>query len=160
MPFQFHRSFGATASPPAPRLGPSFSRRRASSTTTSTGVMWVRILQAFSREYQPPGRDSLSGSTKRWIGTTACVPPGKCAVIIRRWSGGTRKRSVVGPPVVVVIHSAFWCAATAHRATTRGRSRFRRAHLICFIRELPESPPSEPSSRGFYTYSILGLGLS
>ena len=103
MPFQFHRSFGATASPPAPRLGPSFSRRRASSTTTSTGVMWVRILQAFSREYQPPGRDSLSGSTKRWIGTTACVPPGKCAVIIRRWSGGTRKRSVVGPPVVVAI---------------------------------------------------------
>ncbi|MGC2668137.1 MAG: toll/interleukin-1 receptor domain-containing protein [Candidatus Nitrosopolaris sp.] len=77
--------------------------------------------------------DRVYGSTKRRIITAArsvwriSAMGRHRSVITRRWSGGPRPKSVARPLLVVVIHSAFWCAATARRATPWGRSRFRRA---------------------------------
>ena len=93
---------------------------------TNRGNVGENIAGFFSGVSAPgEGQSKWVDEKKDWNGGR--VPPGKCAVITRRWSGETRKRSVARPPKVVVMHSVFWCAATARRATTRGRSRIRRA---------------------------------
>ena len=138
LPLEFRRSCGTTRSPPTPRLGPNIWRQQANLPT--------RLAVEPSREYG----ENIAGfypdepMTKwqaGWIAEKNHYHGGplrrihrrqapKRSVITRRWSGGPRNRSVAGPPVVVVIHSAFWCANTARQATSLGRSRIRRTSFL------------------------------
>ena len=91
----------------------------------------VRTLQASIRQLdQPPqGREWIYGRPKSLVMTAKPIlvhlsRPRYRAVITHRWSGRTRTWSVVGSPVVMFFHTAFWSVATTRRATCKGRRRF------------------------------------
>ena len=87
----------------------------------------VRTLQALTRlrGYQPQVRDRNYGPPKR-VGLLRRDPSRMriciLSAITSRWSHLPRPTSDAGPRVVVVIHTAFWSAATTVACFRRSRT--------------------------------------